>query len=99
MKLRMKAALIIGVTFLVIFVAVGVILNILMMDQLEEHEDDMVTGYAERAQMSLSAAIDNLDTTLLEWANWDDPYYCMEEPQPGIRRRIPRLMTASTVRE
>ena len=79
MKLRMKAALIIGVTFLIIFVAVGVILNILMMDQLEEHEDDMVTGYAERAQMSLSAAIDNLDTTLLEWANWDDPYYFMED--------------------
>lgn len=80
MKLRKKAPIIIGVTFVVMIVFLYATSRIVLLGSFAELEKQNARQNVERALSALSEGLSALDAMAYDWAAWDDTYAFIEDP-------------------
>jgi len=79
MKLRKKAPIIIGVTFVVMIVFLYTTWRIVLLGSFTKLEEQNTRRNVERALSALSNELSTLDATGWDWAAWDDTYAFIED--------------------
>ncbi|VVB54055.1 Methanogenesis regulatory histidine kinase FilI [uncultured archaeon] len=79
MKLRRKTLLIIGVTFLSLFLVVYATSQIILLKSFSELEEQNTRQNVERATNAFQDEIETLKTLSIDWAAWDDTYRFVED--------------------
>ena len=82
MTLRKKTLYIIGVTFLSLILILYFISENILLDGLAEIEEENTHQSVERALSALSCDLSSLETTVDDWASWDDTYAFIEDTNP-----------------
>ena len=78
-KLRKKAPVIIGVTFVVMIVFLYITWRIVLLGSFTKLEEQNTRQNVERALSALSNELSTLDATGWDWAAWDDTYAFIED--------------------
>ena len=79
MKLRKKAPIIIGVTFVVMIVFLYITWRIILLGSFDKLEEKNTRRNVERALSALSDELSTLDAMGWDWAAWDDTYTFIED--------------------
>lgn len=79
MKLREKTLLIIGIILVGMVLGLYFSSQIIMRGSFEKLEEDYSRQNIDRALFSLNEQIDKIDSTVVDWAQWDDTYEFVED--------------------
>jgi len=79
MKLRNKASIVIGVTLIIMIVALYVTSRIILLGGFAKLEEQNTRQNVERALSALSDELSILDGTVSDWAAWDDTYAFIQD--------------------
>lgn len=82
MKIGNKTLVIIGVTSILLFLFISLIVTQIVQNSFNQLEEDEATESLERAKNILFLEIDRLDMLASDWGEWDDTYYFAKGKYP-----------------
>ncbi len=78
MSLRAKVLSVVVIFVILISLAISLLIQKAINDRLTKREVEFVGKDLQRLAYAFNSEVDNLDSTLQEWSNWDDSYSFME---------------------
>lgn len=82
MKIGNKTLAIIGITSILLFLFISLIVTQIVQNSFNQIEEDEATKSLERAKKILFLEIDRLDMLASDWGEWDDTYYFVNGKYP-----------------
>jgi sensor domain CHASE-containing protein len=84
MTLRRKTALIVGLTLFSLSIVLYVAAELIVMADYYRLEARDAERNIQRAVNAVHHYLDGMNSVLLDWAHWDDPYAYMESRDPAF---------------
>jgi PAS domain S-box-containing protein len=84
MRLRRRISWIIGITVIGLLLALVAISLSVMLSSYRQLEKDEARADLERANNAITNNLENLKSTLADWAYWDDTYRYMQAPDQAF---------------
>lgn len=78
MSIKLKMSIIIIATAMLLIVAVYITSETLLIGNVLEQEKDLTRQYMERVHNALEYKSKSLNSTVNDWADWDDTYYFVQ---------------------
>lgn len=85
MKIGNKTLAIIGITSILLFLFISLIVTQIVQNSFNQIEEDEATKSLERAEKILFLEIYRLDMIASDWGEWDDTYYFVKGKYPDYR--------------
>ena len=82
MKIGNKTLAIIGITSILLFLLISLIVTQIVQNSFNQIEEDEATKSLERAKKILFLEIDRLNMLASDWGEWDDTYYFVKGKYP-----------------
>lgn len=82
MKIGNKTLAIIGITSILLFLFISLIVTQIVQNSFNQIEEDEATKSLERAKKILFLEIDRLNMLASDWGEWDDTYYFVKGKYP-----------------
>ncbi len=77
-SLRAKVLSVVVIFVILISLAISIFIQRAINDRLEKREVEFLGKDLQRLSSAFNSEVENLDSTLQEWSNWDDSYLFME---------------------